>query len=96
MMDRRELHDLLVGQGIDPNTFDVTGSDPAPFPGDIYVLRHFPSPIVARPDYWATYYSERGGNHRQKKFASESEACRHFLAWIVAEQRACSNEGALG
>ena len=81
-MNRQELHNRLLAEGINPDIFDVLGSDPDPWPGDIFLLRSVRSGVVGKADYWETYYSERGGHHFQKRFTSEEDACRYFYTWI--------------
>ena len=81
-MDRQELHNRLIATGIDPQSFDVLGSDVDPVPGDVFLLRFVKSWGVGRPSHWATYYSERGVQLSIRRFASEEDACRYFLEWI--------------
>ena len=82
-MDRQELHDRLIAANVDPRVFDVLGSDPDPFPGDIFVLRHVQIRDAGTPNYWPTYYCERGGRYFASRFASEDEACRHLFLQIT-------------
>ncbi len=88
-MNRQELHDLLIATNIAPQTFDVLGVDRDPMPGDVFLLRFIKSWIDGKPDYWATYYSERGNWFQIKRFQSEDEACRYFLDWVG--QRSMNN-----
>jgi len=87
-MDQQELHNLLIGKGVDPAAFDVLGAARDSFPDERYLLRYIQSNIAGKPDYWATYYSERGGWHGLKRFGSEDEACRSFLAMLLNDPTA--------
>lgn len=81
-MNREELHNLLVAEDFDQRAFDVLGAELHPPPGDIYILRSVRSGVIGKPDYWITYYSERGEARGLRQFASEAEACSFFLSEI--------------
>jgi len=87
-MDREDLHRQLIADGVRADAFDVLGSEPHPAPGEMYVLRFVHSGDCGRPDYWVTYYSERGNEVGLKRFASEDEACRDFLLEITKDATA--------
>jgi hypothetical protein len=42
-------------------------------------------------DGWEVYYSERGQKSNVRSFATEDEACRHFLAFISRDGSAFDN-----
>jgi hypothetical protein len=78
--NRQELLAALAKHGVSPSSFDV--SDEGKNTNEVYVLRRRPSGIVGKPDFWTTFYCERGLEQELRQFASEGEACRYFLQLI--------------
>jgi hypothetical protein len=35
--------------------------------------------------YWTTYYYERGERRSPRDFASEEDACKYFLEWVLGD-----------
>lgn len=69
-----ELKGALDERGVDPNRYSLTSSAA----DDLCVLERFNGG-------WASFYSERGQRFEERWFATETEACEYFLAWITTE-----------
>lgn len=82
-MTREELKIALDERRIDPRAYDL--SETGRNESEIYVLRRRRRGLIDKPAYWVTFYSERGLERSRREFASESDACRHFLDWVAAD-----------
>jgi hypothetical protein len=82
-MDREQLADELRLREVDPRAYDIYGRDD--YPSETYVIRSRQSGAHGKPDYWVTYYSERGLESGIRKFDSEAEACQSFLGWVTSD-----------
>ena len=82
-MNRKQLDSELKARNVDAIAYDIFGSEN--HISDTYLLRYCQSGTFGKPNYWATYYSERGQEREFRKFDSEAEACEYFLEWITRE-----------
>jgi hypothetical protein len=85
-MDRNELALQLSAKHIDPTAYDIFGAND--FPTETYVIRPRRAGIIGEPDYWVTYYSERGLETGLRRFESEDAACRYFVDWVASDDTA--------
>ena len=82
-MNRHELHETLIKEGVDPTRFNVLGPDTFPDgASDVHLLRKRRSGVVGNSDFWEVYFAERGSQFDPRRFESESEACAAFLSII--------------
>ncbi len=73
-MNRRELVVALEAARIDPRAYSVL----EPPREESYCL-------VESGAGFAVYYLERGNHRAEREFATEDEACRNLLTWLLGE-----------
>jgi hypothetical protein len=73
-VNRQELIAQLESAGVGPQSYSVTHgrSD------DCYCL-------TSSDGMFTTFYWERGERREVREFATEDEACQHFLRWILRD-----------
>lgn len=81
-MNKAELVTALLERGVDPNAFDVDERRNAT---EIYVLQRRERGLISEPDFWVTFYGERGIERGLRHFPSEAEACQYFLEWVAGD-----------
>lgn len=81
-MDIEQLASELKALKIDSTSYYIYGTGD-PKSDAFYVIRYCRAGVIGNPNYWTTYFFERGSETNLRKFFSEDEACRSFLEQLT-------------
>ena len=81
-MDFAALLHALGEQAIRLDAFCMGSAADA---NEVYVISKEIPGLVGSPEYWLTYYLERGLKRGVRRFETEAAACNHFLEWVCAD-----------
>jgi hypothetical protein len=76
-MDREELRDILVKEGIRADAYSLEGG-----------LREDRLTIDSVGHRWVVYYVERGRRWNERYFSDQDTACRHLLELLRTDRSA--------